>query len=114
MTAAPRVYLPVIRNNVYDVFQLFDATDATVPSGDRATSTVATQALFALNSELMLEAAKALADEASRLSSRRPAAARPGCTCAAMGGRQPRMTDNVPRVSCPSSRSRCRPPGARG
>jgi hypothetical protein len=55
------VYLPVIRNNLYDVFQLFDATDATVPSGDRATTTVPTQALFFLNSDLIARAADALA-----------------------------------------------------
>ena len=30
------VYLPVIRNHLYDVFQLFDSTDATVSNGDRA------------------------------------------------------------------------------
>src|SRR5207302_7433114 len=41
---------------------LFDYTDATVPSGDRATSTVAPQALFAMNSELMRAAGERLAD----------------------------------------------------
>jgi len=56
------IYLPVVRNHMYDVFDLFDYTDATVTSGDRATSTVAPQALFALNSELMLEAGKRLAE----------------------------------------------------
>jgi hypothetical protein len=55
------VYLPVIRNNLYDVFGLFDSTDATVPSGDRATTTVATQSLFFLNSPLVARAADALA-----------------------------------------------------
>jgi hypothetical protein len=45
------VYLPVIRNNVYDVFQLFDFPDPAVANGDRATTTVATQALFLMNSE---------------------------------------------------------------
>jgi mono/diheme cytochrome c family protein len=57
------LYLPVIRNNLYDVFQLFDATDATVSSGDRATTTVATQALFWLNSDLVAQAAKHLAED---------------------------------------------------
>jgi cytochrome c553 len=57
------LYLPVIRNNVYDVFQLFDAPDFAVPSGDRATTTVASQALFMLNSELVADAADALAGE---------------------------------------------------
>lgn len=56
------LYLPVIRNHLYDVFQLFDATDATVSNGDRATTTVATQALFALNSDLMMDASERLAD----------------------------------------------------
>ena len=45
------MYLPVVRNNVYDVFQLFDFPDPAVASGDRATTTVATQALFFLNSD---------------------------------------------------------------
>src|SRR5262249_26649355 len=45
------VYLPVVRNNVYDVFQLFDFPDPAVASGDRATTTVATQALYFLNSD---------------------------------------------------------------
>jgi cytochrome c553 len=60
-TTRRSVYLPVIRNNLYDVFQLFDATDATVPNGDRATTTVPTQALFFLNSDLAARAADALA-----------------------------------------------------
>jgi hypothetical protein len=60
-------YLPVIRNHMYDLFQLFDATDATVPSGDRASSTVSTQALFMLNSPLVLECARALASEALQI-----------------------------------------------
>src|SRR5213083_1388382 len=55
------IYLPVIRNNLYEVFQLFDAPDAAVPNGDRATTTVPTQALFFLNSELAARAADTLA-----------------------------------------------------
>jgi hypothetical protein len=51
------IYLPVIRNNLYDVFTLFDSPDAAVSTGDRATTTVATQALFWMNSPLVLEAA---------------------------------------------------------
>ncbi len=54
------IYLPVIRNNIYDVFQLFDGTDATVINGDRATTTVATQALFMMNGPLMVESATKL------------------------------------------------------
>ena len=55
------LYLPVIRNNLYDVFQLFDAPDPAVPNGDRATTTVPTQALFFLNSDLVARAADGLA-----------------------------------------------------
>src|SRR5262249_841414 len=55
------LYLPVIRNNLYDVFALFDATDATVSNGDRATTTVATQSLFLMNSDLVRHASGRLA-----------------------------------------------------
>ncbi|MCZ2340543.1 MAG: DUF1553 domain-containing protein [Bacteroidales bacterium] len=55
------VYLPVIRNNLYDVLQLFDATDATVSSGDRPTTTVSTQALFWMNSNLLQDNASVIA-----------------------------------------------------
>lgn len=49
------LYLPVVRNNVYDVFQLFDFPDPAVANGDRATTTVATQALFLMNSDLVAQ-----------------------------------------------------------
>lgn len=55
------VYLPVIRNNLYDPFALFDYTAADVPNGDRETSTVAPQALYLMNSDLVLQAAQTLA-----------------------------------------------------
>lgn len=70
------VYLPVIRNHLYDGFQLFDYSDASVPNGNRSTSTVAPQALYLMNSELAADAAAALAgrllkrtdrDDASRI-----------------------------------------------
>ncbi|WP_425617180.1 PSD1 and planctomycete cytochrome C domain-containing protein [Anatilimnocola sp. NA78] len=55
------LYLPVVRNNLYDVFQLFDATDATVLDGNRASTVVAPQALFMMNSDLVLKASDNLA-----------------------------------------------------
>jgi hypothetical protein len=55
------IYLPVIRNNVYDLMDLFDYPDPTVPSSDRATTTIAPQALLMLNSELVFESSKRLA-----------------------------------------------------
>jgi len=57
------VYLPVIRNNLYDAMSLFDCTDGTVPNGDRGSSTVASQALFLMNSPLVLNAAERLAGD---------------------------------------------------
>lgn len=55
------IYLPVVRNNVYTLFEQFDFPDPTMPTGHRNTTTVAPQALFMLNSELVTESAKALA-----------------------------------------------------
>ena len=47
------IYVPVIRNHLYDMFQLFDYTDASVLNGNRGTSTIAPQALFLMNSEFI-------------------------------------------------------------
>jgi hypothetical protein len=55
------VYLPVIRTNLYPLFQIFDNADADVINGDRSTSTVAPQALYVMNSDLMAESSDALA-----------------------------------------------------
>lgn len=57
------LYLPVVRNNVYDVFGLFDFPDPAVPSGDRATTTVAPQALFLMNSDWVAKLCDRLAAE---------------------------------------------------
>ncbi len=70
------VYLPVVRNNLYDVFQLLDYPDAAVPTGDRPTTTVAPQALLMMNSPFVMQAAHDLAavaqtvtgDDAAKLS----------------------------------------------
>jgi hypothetical protein len=56
------LYLPVVRNHVYDIFQLLDYPDAAVTSGDRATTTIAPQALLMLNSDLVLQASSDLAE----------------------------------------------------
>lgn len=58
------LYLPVIRNNLYDLFQLLDYPDAAIPSGDRTATTVAPQALMMMNSEFVMQSA---ADLAARL-----------------------------------------------
>ena len=55
------LYLPVIRNNVYDMLQLLDFPDPAVTNGDRATTTVAPQALLMLNSDFVMQSADAFA-----------------------------------------------------
>jgi hypothetical protein len=56
------LYLPIVRNNVYDVFQLLDFPDPAVSSGNRAATVVAPQALLMLNSDLVMQAATGFAD----------------------------------------------------
>jgi hypothetical protein len=60
------LYLPVIRNHLYDAFELFDYPDPAVSNGDRSTTTVPSQSLFLLNGDLVLDAAGALASEIAR------------------------------------------------
>jgi Protein of unknown function (DUF1553) len=52
------IYLPIIRNALYDMFQAFDFGDPTMVNPHRATTTVAPQALFVMNSPFVLEQAK--------------------------------------------------------
>jgi hypothetical protein len=49
------IYLPVIRSAAYDVLQAFDFADASFSSGERATTTVAPQALFLMNGKIVHE-----------------------------------------------------------
>jgi Protein of unknown function (DUF1553)/Protein of unknown function (DUF1549)/Planctomycete cytochrome C len=51
------IYLPVVRNDLPSLFQLFDFGDALSVNGRRSTTNVAPQALFMMNSPLILEAA---------------------------------------------------------
>jgi hypothetical protein len=62
---APRrsLYLPVIRNAVFDVFQVFDFVEPSFLNGKRATTTVAPQALFLLNGPFVLAQSKAFAEQ---------------------------------------------------
>lgn len=55
------VYLPVVRSALYDVFQAFDFADPSVMSGRRDTTTVAPQALFMMNSQLVSQSTRAWA-----------------------------------------------------
>ncbi|MEQ1821141.1 MAG: DUF1549 domain-containing protein [Fimbriimonadaceae bacterium] len=56
------VYLPVIRAALYDVYTAFDFGDPSVMNGDRPSTTIAPQALFMLNSPVVLSSTKAQAE----------------------------------------------------
>lgn len=56
------LYLPVIRNHLFGMFMLFDYSDASVLNGNRSSTTVAPQALFLLNSDLVEDASQRMAD----------------------------------------------------
>lgn len=55
------IYLPVIRNHLFEGFSLFDYNAADVVLGDRHNSIVPPQSLYWLNSPLILDAAERLA-----------------------------------------------------
>jgi cytochrome c553 len=55
------LYLPVIRSALYDPFQAFDFAEPTTLKGDRESTTIASQALFMMNSEVMNEQSARLA-----------------------------------------------------
>jgi hypothetical protein len=62
------VYLPVFRNAILDLFEVFDFADPNLVIGDRPVSTLPTQALYLLNSPLVMRQAeraakRLLADE---------------------------------------------------
>ncbi len=57
------IYLPIIRNALYDMFQAFDYGDPSMVNAHRATTTVAPQALYAMNSPFVRDAAKAWATD---------------------------------------------------
>jgi hypothetical protein len=55
------IYLPLRRSNLPTLYTLFDFGDATTPDGKRSSTTVATQALFVMNSPLVMREAGSLA-----------------------------------------------------
>jgi hypothetical protein len=55
------IYLPVIRNDMYPFFSIFDYPDSSVPVDDRPRTVVAQQALFMMNSPLVRSQAERLA-----------------------------------------------------
>jgi hypothetical protein len=55
------VYLPVIRNDLPELFEVFDFTDPHTTTGMRSQTMVAAQGLFILNDDSVMEAAEATA-----------------------------------------------------
>ena len=55
------IYLPVIRNNLYAMFEQFDFPDPTMPTGNRNTTVVAPQALLMMNSDMVIDSADEMA-----------------------------------------------------
>ena len=64
------IYLPVIRNAVFEFFSIFDFGDPSMCNAKRAATTVAPQALYLLNSPLVEE--QSLAFARSLLSAKQP------------------------------------------
>jgi hypothetical protein len=56
------LYLPVVRSALYEPFQAFDFAEPTTIKGDRDSTTVASQALFMMNSDVMNEQSQRLAE----------------------------------------------------
>jgi hypothetical protein len=57
------VYLPVIRNDLRPEFPIFDFADPQTVSGRRNLTTVAPQSLFLMNSKLLRDSARSLAEK---------------------------------------------------
>ncbi|WP_020468340.1 DUF1553 domain-containing protein [Zavarzinella formosa] len=55
------IYLPIIRNRVFDFFQSFDMAEPHVPNGKRANTVVAPQALYLMNSPFVRQQSEILA-----------------------------------------------------
>ncbi len=55
------LYLPIIRNHLYDMLEQFDYPDPTMPTGSRNATVVSPQALLMMNAGVVMDAADKLA-----------------------------------------------------
>lgn len=55
------IYLPIVRDRVFDVFTIFDCANPSVGTSKRTPTVVSHQALFFLNSPMVKESARAMA-----------------------------------------------------
>jgi hypothetical protein len=57
------LYLPIIRNHLYDMLEQFDYPDPTMPTGSRNSTVIAPQALIMMNAPVVLESSRRLAEK---------------------------------------------------
>jgi hypothetical protein len=57
------LYLPIIRNHLYDMLEQFDYPDPTMPTGSRNCTVIAPQALIMMNAPVVLESSARLAKQ---------------------------------------------------
>ena len=55
------LYLPIIRNHLYDMLEQFDYPDPTMPTGSRSSTVIAPQALIMMNAPIVMESGMRLA-----------------------------------------------------
>jgi hypothetical protein len=62
------LYLPIIRNNIYNMLEQFDYPDPTMPTGSRNSTVIAPQALIMMNSPVVMECGTKLAAQLTAIS----------------------------------------------
>jgi hypothetical protein len=62
------LYLPIIRNHLYDMLEQFDYPDPTMPTGSRNSTVIAPQALIMMNAPVVMQSADKLAARLAMLS----------------------------------------------
>jgi Protein of unknown function (DUF1549)/Protein of unknown function (DUF1553)/Planctomycete cytochrome C len=60
-SARRALYLPIVRNNLYNMLEQFDYPDPTMPTGSRNSTVIAPQALIMMNSPVVMECGARLA-----------------------------------------------------
>ncbi|HEV7404044.1 MAG TPA: PSD1 and planctomycete cytochrome C domain-containing protein [Chthoniobacteraceae bacterium] len=68
-SARRALYLPIIRNHLYDMLEQFDYPDPTMPTGSRHSTVIAPQALIMMNAPVVMESSRRLAERLATLPS---------------------------------------------
>jgi hypothetical protein len=61
-TTRRALYIPIIRNNLYEMLEQFDHPDPTTPTGSRNATVIAPQSLILMNAPMVRTCAEALAE----------------------------------------------------